>query len=202
MPTDATTKNSVTAPMRGARTHNPPMFDISRVCRRSCSAPAIMNSAAVEKPCAIMVTTAPLHRQVVDDQDPGGFVEGENAKQDKTHVGDRTVCDQPLEVRLAVGHETAVKNAQRTEEHGPDGKVGRGLREQRHHEANQTVRAGLQQDAGEYDAAGGGRLGVRVRQPGVERHARQLDDEGDKEPEHHVERHIAAKFPRSASRSS
>ena len=70
MPTDATTKNIVTAPMRGARDHNPPMFDISRVCSRSCSAPAIMNSAAVEKPCATIVTTAPCTANSLTTSEP------------------------------------------------------------------------------------------------------------------------------------
>ena len=59
IPTEATTKNIVIIPMRGARIHSPPMFVISRVCSRSCSAPAIMKRAAVEKPWAIIVTMAP-----------------------------------------------------------------------------------------------------------------------------------------------
>ena len=56
------------------------------------------------------------------------------------------------------------------------------------HETEQPVGAGLQQQAGEDDAARRGRLGVRVGQPGVQRHDRQLHGERDEEAEHEPHR--------------
>ena len=56
-----------------------------------------------------------------------------------------------------------------------------GDREEREREAHQAVGAHLQQHAGQDDRAGGGRLHVRVGQPGVEREQRHLDRERDGE---------------------
>ena len=49
-------------------------------------------------------------------------------------------------------------------------------------EADQAVGGGLQEDAGEVHGAGGGRLGVGVRQPGMHRHHWHLHCEGDEKP--------------------
>ena len=65
-----------------------------------------------------------------------------------------------------------------------DGILGRG-RQQRQREAQEAVRPHLQQYAGQYDGPRGGRFGVRVRQPRMEREHRYLDGEPDEErPEH------------------
>ncbi len=50
-----------------------------------------------------------------------------------------------------------------------------------HGEAQETVRAHFQQDAGEDDGTCGGSFGVRVGQPGVEREHGDFDGEGEKE---------------------
>ena len=52
-----------------------------------------------------------------------------------------------------------------------------GLGEKGIGEPDQTIGAGLQQEAGENDAAGGRRVGVRVGKPGVQREERELDGE-------------------------
>ena len=61
------------------------------------------------------------------------------------------------------------------------------VREERQREADEAVGSHLQQDAGQDDRARGGRLDVRVGQPGVEREHRHLDgeaqEEGEEEPE-------------------
>ena len=57
---------------------------------------------------------------------------------------------------------------------GGHGKQGEG-------KAEQGVKAGLQEHAGQVDAAGGGGLGVGVGEPGVHRHHGYLDDEGQQQ---------------------
>ncbi len=59
----------------------------------------------------------------------------------------------------------------------------RRLREEVDPEAQQAVRAELQHHPGEDDRAGGGRLGVGVGQPGVQREDRHLHRERDRERE-------------------
>ena len=61
-------------------------------------------------------------------------------------------------------------------------KAGRRRGEERHGEAQQAVGAGLQQQAGENDAAGGRRLGMSIGQPGMERHAGSLTAKAMKKP--------------------
>ncbi len=54
-----------------------------------------------------------------------------------------------------------------------------GLGEQLDAEAQEAVGAELQHHRGQDDRAGGGRLGVGIGQPGVQREQRHLDREGD-----------------------
>ena len=76
----------------------------------------------------------------------------------------------------------------RTPSHRAHGSHGRGLvGEERNDKADQTVGAGLEQQRREDQTAGGGRLGVGVGQPVVDRNRGQLDGEGDKEAEHDPE---------------
>ena len=60
--------------------------------------------------------------------------------------------------------------------------------QQRQREADEAVRAHLQQNAGQDHGAGRGRFGVRVRQPGVEREHRHLD--GEREEEAPEQKHL------------
>ena len=59
--------------------------------------------------------------------------------------------------------------------------LARRVRKQRQAEAQNTVGAHLQHDAGQHDGARGRRFHVRVGQPGVQREQRHLDREGDEE---------------------
>ena len=59
------------------------------------------------------------------------------------------------------------------------------VREHRQVEPQEPVGAHLQQHAGKDDAARGGGLDVRVRQPGVEREHRDLYGERQEEREEH-----------------
>ena len=52
-------KNIPTAPIFGTALQSPPILRSSRVCSRSCSEPASMNSAPVERPWQIICMTAP-----------------------------------------------------------------------------------------------------------------------------------------------
>ena len=53
------------------------------------------------------------------------------------------------------------------------------MRIERQHQAQETIRAQLEQHARQDHRAGGRRFGVRIRQPGVERPDRNLDRKGD-----------------------
>ena len=63
-------------------------------------------------------------------------------------------------------------------------KRGGGRGEERDGEAQQAVSAGLQEQAGEDDAAGGRRFGMSIRQPGMKRHAGSLTANATKNAEH------------------
>ena len=65
---------------------------------------------------------------------------------------------------------------------------GRLRREEGDRETEQPVGPCLEQQAGKDDAARGRGLGVRVRQPGVERHGGELHQKGGEEPELQKER--------------
>ena len=54
-------------------------------------------------------------------------------------------------------------------------------REHRHAEAQQSVGAHLQHHGRQHHGTGGGRLHVRIGQPGVQREQRNLDRERDEE---------------------
>ena len=60
-------------------------------------------------------------------------------------------------------------------------KTMRGLRKQRQAEAQHAVGAQLQHHARQHHRARGGRFGVRVRQPGMQREERHLDGKGQEE---------------------
>jgi hypothetical protein len=64
-------------------------------------------------------------------------------------------------------------------------------------ETIETVGAQLQQDTGEHDRAGGGRLDVRIRQPRMKRPHRNLDRKAQREgkEQKHLQRPIGRKEP-------
>ena len=62
----------------------------------------------------------------------------------------------------------------------PRAKLGGRFGEDGHGETQIAVGAHLEQDAGQDDRAGGGRLHVGVGQPGVEGEERHLDGEGQR----------------------
>ena len=107
--------------------------------------------------------------------------EREHAEHDETEVGDRGVGDEALQVLLHRCADGAVDDADDSEGHhhrgGPDG----GLGEQVDAETHEPVGAELQHHRREDHRTCGGRLGVGVRQPGVQREQRHLDCEGDGE---------------------
>ncbi len=113
---------------------------------------------------------------VVDHLEHGALdalgVEGEQAQDREAHVGDRRVGDQPLQVLLHGGDDAAVDDADGPEREHDRREPHGGLGEQVEAEAQEAVGAQLEQDAGEVDRAGGGRLGVGVGEPGVERERR------------------------------
>ena len=107
-----------------------------------------------------------------------------DAEQDEAQMADAGIGNQAFHVVLGEGEHRAIKNTDDAECHGDRREGGGRLGEERDGEAQQAIGAGLQEQAGENDAAGGRRLGVGIGQPGVEWHGRQLDGEGDEEAEH------------------
>ncbi len=97
------------------------------------------------------------------------------------HAG---VGHQPLEVGLGEGHQSAVDNTDDPQRHRHPGEVEGGVREEWDDEANESVSTGLEQQRGQYHAPCGGRLGVGVGEPVMERHGGQLHGKGGEEPKH------------------
>ena len=114
-------------------------------------------------------------------------VPGIDAEQDEAEMADAAIGDQPLQIRLPKSQQRAINDGDDAEQHGDGRERHRRLREQRHREAQQPVGPGLQQHAREDDAAGGRRLGMRVGQPGMERHGGEFHGKGDEEAEHDPE---------------
>ena len=110
----------------------------------------------------------------------------------ESEVADGRVGDQALQIVLHGGHERAVDDADDGQHADERGHAVRRVGKQRQAEAQDAVGAELQHHAGQNHRAGGGRFGVRVRQPGVQREQRHLDgkrqEEGAEEQKFRVRR--------------
>jgi len=107
-----------------------------------------------------------------------GFVQGEHAEHADAEVADRAVGDQALDVVLGEGAKGPVDDADDGEcADQRHAQAQGGVGGERQGQAQEAVGADLQHDAGQEHAAGGGRLDVGQRQPGVQRHQRHLDGE-------------------------
>ena len=109
-------------------------------------------------------------------------VPGIDAEQDKPQMADAGIGNQALHVVLGEGEHRAVEDADHAERHRHRREGGRRRGEERDREAQQSVGAGLQEQAREDDAAGGRRLGMGIGQPGVEWHAGSLTAKAMKKP--------------------
>ena len=109
-------------------------------------------------------------------------------EEDEAHVADRGVGHQLLDVGLDQRDQRAVDDAddceRRHQRHEGVPRVG----QQSPVEAQQTVRAHLEQDTREDDRPGARRLDVSVGQPGVEREHGHLDEERQRERGEHQQR--------------
>ena len=124
-------------------------------------------------------------RQHGDDRTlHGEGVPGKYPEQDEAHVADTGIGNQPFQIRLGESHHRGIKYAHGSQRHGDRGKLMRRFRKQRYNEAQQAVSAGLEHNAGQDNTASGRRLRMRIRQPGMKRHCRQLDGKGDKKAQH------------------
>ena len=110
-------------------------------------------------------------------------VHGEDAERAEAQVADRGIRDQLLPVRLHQADQRSVDDA----DDGEDGQdlddrlVHRRFGQQRQGEAQEAVGPHLQEHGGQDHGARGGRLHVRVGQPGMEGEHRDLDGEADEE---------------------
>ena len=107
--------------------------------------------------------------------------EREDTEDDETEMAYRGVGDQLLHIRLYQRDQRAVEDADDCQHHDPAGVFARGIWEERQTEADQSVGAHFQHDGCQHDGARGGRLDVRIGQPGVQREKRDLDGEGYEE---------------------
>ncbi len=123
-----------------------------------------MKSAPVERPWLSIWMTAPFRPAAV---------EGIDADEDEAQVADARIGDEPLHVALAQGHYAAPQDAGDAQPHRDRREAPRGFGEERDGEAEHPVAAGLEEEAREEDRARGGRLGMRVGQPGVEAEGRE-----------------------------
>src|SRR5579859_1135789 len=102
-------------------------------------------------------------------------IERKKPEHHKSKVADRGVGNQALEVCLHHGHEGAVNNS----DDGQNGDVGSEtvsrFGKKRQTETQHSVRTHLQQHAGKHHGTRGGRFGVSVGEPGVQREKRHLD---------------------------
>ncbi len=103
---------------------------------------------------------------------------------------DRGVGDEPLEAGLRERDQGTPQHADDTDDDDQPGPRPPRLRQDRHRDPHEPERAHLQQDAGQDRGAGRRRLGVRWRQPGVERERRRLH----REPHKYRQQHQAAEY--------
>ena len=105
--------------------------------------------------------------------------EREEAQHDEAHVTDRRVRNQAFYVRLHHRYQRAIDDPDYGQRDHDGRELPRRIREQAKVKAQQSIRAHLEQDAGEDYGTGSRRFGVRIRQPGMERPQRNLNTEGE-----------------------
>ena len=114
----------------------------------------------------------------------GQVVPGVKAQQHKTHVTDTAVSHQALEVSLGKCQHRAVDHPRHPQTHGDRGKLHGNFWEQGDAKPQQAISACFEQYAGQQHTAGGGCLGVCIRQPGVEGEGGQFHCEGEEKSQH------------------
>ena len=121
-------------------------------------------------------------------------IEREHAQHDEAEMADRGIGDQLLDVGLHHGDQRPVHDADHRQRHDQRGRGQCGVGKQRQREAQEPVRAHLEQHRGQDDRPAGRRFDVGVRQPGMERKQRHLDGEREAErgeqPALHVRGHV------------
>jgi hypothetical protein len=103
-----------------------------------------------------------------------GVIERCQAEDAEAQVGDGGVRDELLDVALHPADEAGVDDADDRDDGDGRGVLGDGQGREAEGEAVDAIGAEFEQPAGEDDGTGGGRLGVRQRQPGVQREERDL----------------------------
>ena len=146
------------------------------------------------EPVDLERVVALLHRAGEEEQHAGDQAVGDHAEDrgvdaergqrgdaehHEAHVRHRGEGDQALHVGLGEAAERAVDDADHGQQADPRRPLLRRLGQDRDGDADEAVRAELQQDRGQDHRALRRRLGVGVGQPGVEREHRHLDGEAD-----------------------
>src|SRR5271156_837605 len=107
--------------------------------------------------------------------------EHEDSQSAEAHVADRRIRDELFHVLLHHADECPVNNSDQREHDHDAAVLHRRIRKHRQRKSQKPVRPHLQQHASQYDGTSRRRLGVRVRQPGVEWEHRHLDRKREKE---------------------
>ena len=120
-------------------------------------------------------------------EQPAGYRYAAQPNQHQPHMADAGIGDEAFQVGLAQGYDGAVQHADDAQD---DHRQGVGLQLFGEHsgvDAQQAVAAHFQHHAGQHHAAGGGRVGVGIGQPGMDGPSGQFDGKGGKEqPEQHA----------------
>jgi hypothetical protein len=123
-------------------------------------------------------------------------IQRENSQRAETEVADGRVSHQLLHVLLHQRNQRAVDDADerqvRSPSRAPWDATRRGTHEAKEgsEKAHESVGPHLQQNARQNDGAGGWRLHVRIRQPGVKRKHRNFDGEADEESDEEPDRNV------------
>ena len=121
------------------------------------------------------------------------LIPGIDTERHEAHMTHTGVGYEPFDVILRKRYLSAIQDTHCRQRHSDRSKGHRSLGKQRHCKPDQTVCSRLQEHTSQYDTARGGRLTVRIRQPGMERHAGQLGRKGNKEAQHHPHAHLTGK---------
>ena len=157
-------------PMNGSRRSRPPSRSI---CTRAGLLVKVAAQAERERG-EEAVRDHDQHRARHPDDIQGG-----NAEEDKAHVGDAGIADEPVEILLAHGDPAAIDEVAQAKPGEDLHPVLGGSGKQRQGDANQAVEAELLEHAGMEHGGGGGSGAVAERRPGVKRPERDENPEAE-----------------------
>jgi len=104
---------------------------------------------------------------------------------------DAGIGDQALHIRLRKCQQRAVQDADNAECHSDRRKCPPGVRKEWNEESQESVRPDFEDQPCQIHAAGDRRLRMRIREPGMQGHYRELDGKRHEKRQHQPERRRA-----------